>query len=334
MPPSPLLELVCPAGTPAALDTAIEAGAHTIYCGFNDETNARNFPGLNFNRPEMRAAVQTAHRNKVKLLIAINSFAKAGQVDIWYKAIDDAAEFGADAVILADIGLLSYAKKNYPNLRLHLSVQAGASTAEAIEFYHQNFNIQRVVLPRVLSLDGISSLTKTIPIESEVFVFGGLCVMTEGKCSLSSYVTGQSPNKNGVCSPAEHIHYQETANGCLKSCLNEVTINKFSEGEAVGYPTICKGRYHFNNQLGYLFEEPTSLDLLPLLPQIAKSGVKALKIEGRQRGRAYIQKIVSTFRQAIDALEDKNIVSATSSNLTSLSEGRKSTEGAYKTTWH
>jgi O2-independent ubiquinone biosynthesis protein UbiU len=77
------VELICPAGTPSALKSAIEAGADAIYCGFNDETNARNFPGLNFSRDELRDAIAFAHGRGVKILVAINTFPRAGAVGLW-----------------------------------------------------------------------------------------------------------------------------------------------------------------------------------------------------------------------------------------------------------
>ena len=103
-----MMELICPAGTPAALKSAIDAGADAVYCGFNDETNARNFPGLNFSRDELRKAIALAHGRGAKILVAINTFPRAGAVDIWHRAVDDAVSAGADALILADIGLMDY----------------------------------------------------------------------------------------------------------------------------------------------------------------------------------------------------------------------------------
>jgi putative protease len=325
------LELVCPAGTPAALRTAVDAGAHTVYCGFRDDTNARNFPGLNFNRAELRDGVAYAHDNGADVLVAINTFPTAGKLDIWHKAIDDAAEIGADAVILADIGLADYTQKNHPNLRRHLSVQAAASTPEGINYYAKAFGIQRVVLPRVLTLPEIKALNARTEVETEVFVFGGLCVMAEGRCSLSSYVTGKSPNKTGVCSPASHVAYVDNGNG-LDSRLGQFTINRFSESEPAGYPTLCKGRFNANSKTSYLFEEPVSLNLLEMLPEVADAGVTALKIEGRQRGRAYVEKVVRAFRGAIDALERGEHLDAAA--ITDLTEGGQETSGAYRRKWH
>jgi collagenase-like PrtC family protease len=103
------LELVCPAGTPAALRTAVDAGADTVYLDFRDETNARNFPGLNFNRRELAEGLDYAHARGAKVYVAINTFPRVGEPGPWRAAVDDAARLGADAAILDDIGLLDYA---------------------------------------------------------------------------------------------------------------------------------------------------------------------------------------------------------------------------------
>jgi O2-independent ubiquinone biosynthesis protein UbiU len=324
------LELVCPAGTPASLRAAINAGADTVYLGLRDATNARNFPGLNFDRKELEEGLTYAHDRGSKVLLAVNTFPKAGEPEAWHKAIDDAARLGVDAVIIADIGLADYAARKHPDLRRHLSVQAAASSADAINFYVREFGVKRVVLPRVLNLPEIEAVNKQIDVETEVFVFGGLCVMTEGRCSLSSYVTGQSPNMRGVCSPASHVRYEEKGRD-LVSKLGEYTINRFSESEPAGYPTLCKGRFDAMGKTSYLFEEPTSLNIAALLPDLAKAGVTALKIEGRQRGKAYVAEVVRNFRRAVDAVEDG--IEVDTSGLLELTEGGKSTAGAYKKAW-
>ncbi len=143
------------------------------------------------------------------MLIAINTFPRAGAFGLWTKAVDDAHRFGADAVILADLGLLDYAAEHRKGLRLHLSVQAAAANADAIAVYAEAFGVKRVVLPRVLTVQEIAAINREIDVETEVFVFGGLCVMAEGRCSLSSYATGKSPNMNGACSPASHVEYRD-----------------------------------------------------------------------------------------------------------------------------
>lgn len=107
-------------------------------------------------------------------------------------------------LIVADIAVLEYAAKHYPELELHLSVQASATNVAAIDFYQKNFNVKRVVLPRVLSIHQVKQLSRnlTSDVELEVFAFGSLCIMSEGRCYLSSYMTGESPNTVGACSPA------------------------------------------------------------------------------------------------------------------------------------
>jgi putative protease len=324
------MELICPAGTPASFEAAVEAGADAIYCGFRDETNARNFPGLNFSREELRAGIAFAHRHGVKVLVAINTFAQAGRLELWRAAVDDAVAAGADALILADIGVLEYAALTHPGQRLHVSVQAAAANPDAIRFYVESFGARRVVLPRVLSLPEIAAIVRETGCETEVFVFGGLCVMEEGRCSLSSYATGKSPNMQGVCSPASHVAYEEVK-GRTVSRLGGFTINVFGKDEPAGYPTLCKGRFATSHGSGYIFEEPVSLDAATMLPGLRAAGVTALKIEGRQRGRAYIAQVVRSFRQALAALDAGAPIEG--AGLAAMTEGHATTVGAYRKTW-
>lgn len=324
------LELICPAGTPASLRVAVDAGADSVYCGFRDETNARNFPGLNFSPDELGEAVRYAHAKGARVLVAINTFPRAGALETWHRAVDNAARLGADAVILADMGLLAYAAEHHPDLRRHLSVQAAAANADAIRFYVETFGVKRVVLPRILTVAEIAAINAEAPCETEVFVFGGLCVMAEGRCSLSSYATGKSPNMNGVCSPASHVHYHEEGSE-LVSRLGDFTIDRVSKNEPAPYPTLCKGSFSAGNYRGSVFEDPVSLDAASLLPQLAKAGVTALKIEGRQRSRSYIRDVVSSFRRAVDAQYAGDPIPA--GELRRLSEGQTTTAGAYRKTW-
>jgi len=324
------LELVCPAGTPASLRAAVDAGGDTVYLGFRDETNARNFPGLNFSREELRDGIAYAHDHGAQVLVAINTYPAAGNLGPWHKAVDDAARLGADAVILADIGLADYAKRNHPDLRRHLSVQASASTPEAIEFYHREYGVSRVVLPRVLTVEEITALNGRIPVETEVFVFGGLCVMAEGRCMLSGYATPCSPNCDGVCSPASHVRYVEKGESTVTK-LGGFTVNVVSGEEPAAYPTTCKGRYRVAGKPQYLFEEPASLSAMHMLPELAAAGVTALKIEGRQRGRAYVSQVVAAFRRAVDAVAAGEPVPL--AELAAITEGGKQTSGAYKRSW-
>ena len=327
-------ELVCPAGTPAALRTAVDAGADAVYCGLQNATNARNFPGLNFSPAELEQAAGYAHARKAKIMLAVNTFPPAGRFDLWREAVDAAAQLGVDAAIVADIAVADYAARTYPSLRLHLSVQAGASSPEAIRYYCEEFGIKRVVLPRMLTVAEIADIHRQIPCEIEAFIFGNIGMMAEGRCSLTNYATGLSTNMDGVCSPAADVHYEEDAERNLTIKLGPFMIDRFACGESAGYPTICKGRYLCGAKAGgyYAFEEPVSLNLSALLPDLMRAGVTALKIEGRQRSRAYVKAVVSAFRKAVDDIlagREAGIAS-----LLALTEGQRETEGAFRSkTW-
>ncbi|HRJ66038.1 MAG TPA: peptidase U32 family protein [Alphaproteobacteria bacterium] len=323
-------ELVCPAGTPASLRVAVDAGADAVYCGFQNATNARNFPGLNFTPEELRESVHYAHRRGAKILLALNTFPPAGQTDLWKDAAGYAHAIGVDAVIVADIGVADYIHRCYPQMRLHLSVQAGAPSVEAIRFYRESFNIRRVVLPRILTIPEIKSLHKEIGCEIETFVFGNHGLMAEGRCSLTNYVTGESTNMDGVCSPASAVNYAEDEDGNLSARLGKFTIDCYSCRQSAGYPTICKGRYFapHRDDSYYAFEEPISLNLGVLLPALIEAGVSAFKIEGRQRSKAYVEKVVSSWRRAIDSALDGN--PAAVDDLLHLTEGQKETQGAFE----
>lgn len=330
------MELLCPAGSMPALKAAIDNGADAVFVGLKDDTNARHFAGLNFGDANLTEAVNYTHRNQRKLHVAINTFAHPEGFERWTRAIDTVAYSGADVLIMADIALLQYAHERYPHIEKHLSVQASATNPAAIDYFRQ-FNIKRVVLPRVLSMTQVRALGRMIDIPLEVFAFGSLCIMAEGRCYLSSYMTGESPNTAGACSPAAYVRWEEKEDGTLESRLNGVVIDRFGKDENAGYPTLCKGRFQVGDDLYHTMEEPTSLNTLELLPQLYREGIASLKIEGRQRSPAYVANITRTWRQAIDAVMSNpdgfKVKAEWDEMLSSLSEGSQTTLGAYHRKW-
>jgi len=330
------MELVCPAGNLPALKAAIDNGADAVYVGFRDDTNARHFAGLNFTGRTFEQAVSYAHDRGRKVFVAVNTFPRPAGFERWQAAVDQAAEYRVDALILADMGVLDYARERWPELRLHLSVQASATSAEGIRFYHENFGIHRVVLPRVLSVSQVAQVIAGSPVPVEVFGFGSLCVMVEGRCLLSSYATGRSPNTYGACSPASHVRWEETQGG-TNTRLNGVLIDRYGDREKAGYPTLCKGRFRVGQHVFYALEEPTSLNTLPILPKLREIGVSAIKVEGRQRSPAYVAQVTAVMRAAIDrCLEDpENFQPADlwMHRLDDVSEGSHTTLGAYHRPW-
>jgi putative protease len=336
MPEPRPIELVCPAGALPSLKAAVDNGADCVYTGLKDNTNARNFGGLNFDDKSLREGIRYARERGVKVLLAVNTYPQGASWQRWTAAIDKAADLGVFAVILADPGLMQYAQRTHPQLRLHLSVQGSATNYEAINFYHEHFGVQRAVLPRVLALAQIEQVIRNTPIEIEVFGYGALCVMVEGRCALSSYVTGDSPNVSGVCSPARAVRWEQSADG-LESRLDGVLIDRFGPGEKAGYPTLCKGRFEVEGETYYAIEEPTSLNTVELLPRLIDMGVRAVKIEGRQRSPAYVAQVTRVWRDAIDAaLRDADgfeVRADWTAELRKLSEGQMHTLGAYYRPW-
>ena len=329
-------ELVCPAGSLRALQLAVDSGADAVYLGLRNQTNARAFAGMNFDQAQIREGVRYAHDRGAKVLMALNTFAAAEDPQPWFDAVEQAAGLGADALIVADSAVLDYAHRHHPKLRLHLSVQASATSYEALEYYRQRYGIQRAVLPRVLTLSQVAHLARNTLAEVEVFGFGSLCVMVEGRCALSSYVTGSSPNNAGVCSPAAAVRWTEGADGSVDARLGGVLIDSYAPGEARAYPTLCKGRFVVEGRRGYALEEPTSLNTLELLPELMDHGVAAVKIEGRQRSAQYVAEVTRVWREAIDAAAADpgyRVREAWSARLARWAEGQQHTLGAYDRPW-
>ncbi len=333
-----MLELVCPAGSPAALHAALEQGADAIYVGANNRSNARAFPGLNFTADDLAASCKLVHSRQRKIYLALNTYPRPDDLPLWRSTLDQAAAAGVDAFIIAEMAMLDYAARTWPGIPRHLSVQGSATNLASLQFFHQQFGISRAVLPRVLSLQQVERLAEKSPVALEVFGFGSLCIMVEGRCQLSSHVTGKSPNCDGVCSPAESVHWEEIGNERRRVRLGEILIDEFQPGEAASYPTVCKGRYSTGGAFNYALEEPTSLNTLSLLPQLAAAGIAAIKIEGRQRGPAYVSRVVQVWRQALDAVKRDpqhfTVQSEWQNSLSHVAEGRQTTLGPYQRQWH
>jgi putative protease len=160
--------------------------------------------------------------------------------------------------------------------------------------------------------------------------------MVEGRCLLSSYVTGDSPNTYGACSPAHAVEWRETPQG-LETRLGDVLIDRRGAGESAGYPTICKGRFQVGKETYYAIEEPTSLNTLEMLPELDAIGIAAIKIEGRQRSPTYSAQVTRVWRAALDACQRNPSAYTPQTNwlaeLGKVSEGTQTTLGAYYRPW-
>ena len=317
------IKLHIPAGNLDCLREAVNQGADVVYLGLAGPTNLRNFAGINFSAADAAAGVEYAHRYGKTVLITVNSFPQSPQLPHCYAAIDLAQDISADGVILADLDLLDYTCCKYPNLKVYVSVQAGACHAEAIKFYEQEFGIEWIILPRVLSLPEIKAIASQTKVKIEVFAFGSLCINFEGRCSLSSYITGESTNTVGTCSTPRYLTFEH--NGCLTAKMCGKAIGKYEYAELKNDPhftngmpqeeisqwgnhfminrrQICKGQYVNRelNRTNYALNDLVYLDTLPVLPRLIDAGVAALKVEGRQRNLEYVGLITRLFRELID----------------------------------
>lgn len=296
------MALRSPAGHLDALKSALAAGADAVYLGFQTETNLRNLPGLNFSPEDALQGVRLAHDQGKKVYITVNTYPRNSELKICFEAVDLASSIKADAVIATDIAVMDYARKRHPDLKIHLSVQAGASNSKSINFYRDRFGISCAILPRFLNLNEIGEIRAETDVELEVFAFGSLCANFEGRCSLSSYLTGQSGNSRGACAPAEFVRFDGDESGNLIYRLNGKLLNKYRDGEIAAYPTPCKSKFKnpITGGVYYAFQDPESLNAITLLPELTEAGVQAIKIEGRQRSAAYVEGVTRIFRSAID----------------------------------
>ncbi len=327
------IQLNAPAGDLPSLMAAVDAGADSVYIGFRSPTNLRNLPGLNFSVDQAREAVQYAHHRGAKIHVTVNTLPMDQQLEECFRAVDCADEIGADAVIAADLAVIEHARTRHPRLEIHVSCVAGAADAASITFYREEFGVNCIVLPRVLSLEQIAALRGETDVLLEVMAFGVLCANYDGRCCLSSFITGTSAHSMGACAPAEFVQFEETEDGRTTFRLNDIVINNsIAPGERT-YPTPCKGRYYTRDGRGrfHTFQESCCLNALGLLPKLAAAGVDIIKIEGRQRSLAYVLLFTSIWREAIDALnqgEGFDHQKYENKALESVLEGMASSSGA------
>ena len=254
-----LPELLAPAGSPLALDAAIEGGADAIYVGglaFNARINAKNF-----TPEELRESIARAHAYGVKIYIAANTLIHDRELDEYLRAAEQAYLFGADALIVADLGAARELKKRIP-IELHASTQVSGHNVEAAKLLAE-VGFSRMVCAREMSREDIAHFCKNSPIEAEVFVHGALCVCHSGQCLFSSVVGGRSGNRG------------ECAQPCRLPFKNE------------------KGRDYYPLSL-------KDLSLATHLQELCDMGVASLKIEGRMKSPEYVRDVTRIWRRLLD----------------------------------
>ncbi|MGD9202688.1 MAG: peptidase U32 family protein [Chitinispirillia bacterium] len=252
-------ELLAPAGSLNCFHAAVEAGADAIYLGL-DEFNAR-LRAKNFSLKTLSYLVPFAHKNNIKIYIALNTLIKQHELQRIMAILCQLEQLEVDAVIIQDLSIVQIITRYFPGIPLHASTQMvvhNTVCATALE----KLGIKRIILARELSLAEIGEIKKTTNIELEVFIHGALCYSISGLCLASSYIGGSSGNRG--C--------------CMQVCRRQFTSNK-------------KSQYFFS---------PKDFCTVHFIPELMKLDIKCFKIEGRMKNADYVYNTVSAYRKLID----------------------------------
>lgn len=268
-------ELLSPAGDTESLMSALDFGADAVYLAgkaFGMRAGAKNFTA-----EDLITAVQTAHERGVKVYITCNTVPLNGELDDFPQFISSAQQAGVDAVIAADIGVISMVKEHAPGLEIHASTQTGVvNYRTANELY--KMGVKRVVLARELSLENIKTIRRNIPedMDIEVFVHGAMCVSFSGRCLISEYLTGRNANRGECAQPCRWGYY-------LMEEKRPGEFFKVFEDEA--------GSYILNSR---------DMCMIEHLDDLLEAGVYSFKIEGRAKSAYYTALTTNAYRTALN----------------------------------
>ena len=259
-------EIMSPAGYWPQLHAAVDAGADAVYFGLH-HFSARAKVG--FSLEELPEVMRTLHRRGVRGYLTFNTLIFEDELEEAARTIAAIAEAGADALIIQDLGVLKLARRIAPQIELHASTQMSITDAEGVRFA-QHAGADRVTLARELSLPEIDSIYRQTGCDLEIFVHGALCVAYSGQCFSSEAWGGRSANR-GQCAQACRLPYDLIVDDEHKP--------------------LADARYLLS---------PGDLYTLKEVPQIVKTGVSCLKIEGRYKDADYVALTTSAYRKAVD----------------------------------
>ena len=270
------IELLAPAGDMERLKMAVAYGADAVYLAGNT-FGMRSFAG-NFSPEELAVAVDLCHSKGVRVHVTCNTMPRndeAAQLPEWMEYLSDV---GVDAVILADVGVLSQAKKYAPNVECHISTQASIVNYISAQAWY-DLGAKRIILARELSLDEIREIRAKAPkeLEMEAFAHGAMCVSYSGRCLLSNYMTGRDSNR-GAC--AQPCRYQYAL------------VEEKRPGEFFPVYEDEKGTYIMNSK---------DMCMIDHVGELMDAGLDSLKLEGRAKSAYYAAIVTGAYRHAIDA---------------------------------
>ncbi len=285
--PSP--ELLAPAGSLRMVQTAFDFGAHAIYAGqprYSLRVRNNEFGDLG----KLGAAIDLAHMHGGQCYVVSNIFPHNAKLKTYLADMAPVVALRPDALIMADPGLMLMVREAWPEMPLHLSVQANTVNHAAVRFW-QSVGVARVILSRELSLDEIAEIRQACPdVELEVFVHGALCVAYSGRCLLSGYFNHRDPNQ-GTCTNSCRWSYDLKA--AAESPAGDVYLieEESRPGQLMPIEEDAHGTYILNSK---------DLRAIEYIDQLVKIGVDALKIEGRTKSAYYVARTCQAYRQAID----------------------------------
>lgn len=269
------IELLSPSGDMERLKLAVKFGADAVYVGgtmFGMRTNPSNF-----DADQLKEAVNFVHKNNKKLYLTCNTLPRNNEMDVLPDYLKYVSEIGVDALIIADMGVLSLAKKYAPDTEVHISTQAGIVNYQSANAFYE-MGAKRIVTARELSLDEIKTIRdKTNPnLDIEVFVHGAMCMSFSGRCILSDYMVGRDANRGDCAQPCRWKYHlvEETRPG------QYFPINEEKDGT-----------YIFNSR---------DLCMIEHIPELVRAGVDSFKIEGRAKSEYYTAIVTYAYRAAID----------------------------------
>lgn len=270
-------ELLAPAGDMECFAMALQYGADAVYVGA--KTFGMRAAAKNFDFETLHQAVQQAHEKSVKVYLTVNVLPRCHEMDVMPDFLREAAACGIDAVIAADLGVMTTLRKLLPDMALHASTQTGVvnyATAQAL----YDMGAERVVLARELPLEDIAEIrAKTSPaLELETFVHGAMCMSVSGRCLLSEYFTGRDANR-GACAQSCRWRYH--------------LVEEKRPGQYFPIGEDENGSYILNAK---------DLCMMPHLQKLYEAGVTSFKIEGRAKSFYYVAGITNAYRAAMDAM--------------------------------
>ena len=271
-------ELLLPGGSLDVLKVAVLYGADAVYIG--GESFGLRAKAKNFSRAEMEEGIAFAHEHGAKVYVTANIFAHDADLDGAAAYFRELSEIRPDAVLVADPGMFMLAKRNAPDLELHISTQANNTNYETCLFWH-GLGAKRIVTARELSLREIKDIRAHIPDELEIesFVHGAMCISYSGRCLLSSYLAGRDANR-GLCTHPCRWKY--------------AVMEETRPGEYMPIEENERGTFIFNSK---------DLCMIEHLPDLYEAGIDSFKIEGRMKTALYVATAARTYRLAMDAYE-------------------------------